>query len=125
MASVELPGDPVERTKLLFAWSRARSMEQSGWYKVFADLTAMSLRDPALARELAQLTREMRAHLAAIVLGVTSSLSEPLPVGAEGLAAVIMAASDGLVVRSMIDPTLDADGAHAVLEALVIGLLKR
>ncbi len=125
MASVELPADPVERTRLLFAWSRERAMAQSGWYKVLTDLTAMSLRDPALAQELAQLTREMRAHLAGLVLGVTSSLNEPLPVGAEGLAAVLMAASDGLVVRSMIDPTLDADGAHAVLEALVIGLLTR
>lgn len=125
MSAIELPSDPVDRTKLLFRWSRERALTQPGWYKVFSDLTAMALRDPVLAKEVSVLTREMRQHIALLVMAVERDIGTPLPVGAEGLAAVIMAAADGLVVRSMIDETLDFDDAHAVLEAMVVSLIPR
>ncbi len=125
MNTIELPTDPIDRTKLLFRWSRARAKAQPGWYKVFTDLTAMALRDAALAKEVSVLIREMRQHIALLIVALERDAGAPLPVGAESLAAVIMSAADGLVVRSMVDRTLAYDEAHDVLEAMVIALIPR
>jgi len=123
MAALELPADPMQRTRALLAWSKQRGLELPDWYRMIADLEALALRDPGLAKEVAELRREVRAHTAALVAEAEAALGASLGVTHDGLAAVIIPAIDGLVVQKLLDDAFDLEAGFDALEKMLVSLL--
>ncbi len=75
-------------------------------------------RNPALRERLAGLLRRYREAVADL-LGVQQRRGD-LPAGSPaGIATLLLAAGDGLMLHAMLDPTLDAAGAAETLFALL------
>jgi AcrR family transcriptional regulator len=106
LAAVAL-GEPKERV--------ARQPE---WYRLRYAFFALALHNATLAPGVQELLASGRAGIAAMVpraLGDT-------PVAAEALAAVLLACFDGLALQQLLDPTVDLEGAYALLTQMVEGL---
>lgn len=125
LLAVPLPADPLERTRTLLQWTKARSLSLPNWYRLLVDLDALALRDGALRKEVAELKREIRDHIASLVAAVEAGLPAPLDQAHESLAAVLLVAIDGLILQKLIDPDFDLDGGFAALESMLIALLSR
>ena len=123
MAALELPEDPLERTKALLAWSKRRGLEMPEWYRLMVDLDALALRDADLAREVSELKREVRDHTASLVADVEMKVGIKLGPTHGGLASVIIPAIDGLILQKLIDPKFDLEGGLDALETLLVTLL--
>lgn len=123
MAALQLPEDPLERTKALLAWSKRRGLEMPEWYRLMVDLDALALRDADLAREVSELKREVRDHTASLVADAEAKAGVKLGPTHGGLAAVIIPAIDGLILQKLIDPKFDLEGGLDALETLLVTLL--
>jgi hypothetical protein len=123
MAALELPEDPLERTKALLAWSKRRGLEMPEWYRLMVDLDALALRDADLAREVSELKREVRDHTASLVADAEMKVGYKLGPTHGGLASVIIPAIDGLILQKLIDPKFDLEGGLDALETLLVTLL--
>jgi AcrR family transcriptional regulator len=123
MAVLELPGDPIERTRALLGWSKQRGLEMPEWYRLMVDLDALALRDAGLSREVSELKREVRDHTAALVADVEAKVGVPLGPTHSGLASVIIPAMDGLILQKLVDPSFDLEAGLDALERLLLALL--
>lgn len=119
MDRIELPDDGAERTRSLLSWSKAQALERPDWYRLLVELDALALRDPAVAREVSLLKREVRDHVAGLVRAAEPRLGG----AADSFAAVIIYAVDGLVVQYLIDRSFDLDAGFAALESMLIATL--
>ncbi|NUP07748.1 MAG: TetR/AcrR family transcriptional regulator [Polyangiaceae bacterium] len=125
MASIPLPEDPREQTRTLLHWSKDRGLTLPDWYRLLVDLDALALRDAALAKEVSDLKREVRAHLCGHIAAVEGRLSRPLGQSHTAYAAVLMAAVDGLILQRLIDPEFDMNAGFSALESMLIALLEQ
>lgn len=124
LLNAPLPADPIDQTRTLLAQAKERALTMPDWYRLLIDLDALALRDAALAKEVAEMKREVRSQIGRLVSGVEESLRAPLGEGPESYAAVLTASVDGLVVQKLVDSDFDLDGGFAALESLLIGLLR-
>jgi AcrR family transcriptional regulator len=98
-----------------FAASRQRVTEEPEWYRLRFEMFALGLLVPAFADEVAALLRDGRDGIAAVIRAIAGD--PDLEVG--GLAAVVLAAFDGLALQALVDPAFDVDGAYRALTAMV------
>ena len=97
---------------------KQRTEQEPDDYRLRYELFALALRHPALQEEVARLLAEGRAGIGH---GVQAALGDRFSDG-EGLAAVLLAAYDGLALQKVIDPEFDLHGAYQALSRLVAGL---
>lgn len=107
--------EPGELAARSFQASRRRVAEEPEWYRMRFEMFALGLLVPAFAAEVAALLRDGRDGIAGVIRAIAGD--PDLEVG--GLAAVVLAAFDGLALQALVDPGFDLDGAYRVLAAMV------
>ncbi len=107
--------EPDQLAARSFQASRARIAEEPEWYRLRFEMFALGLLVPAFADQVAALLREGRDGIASVIRAIAGDPG--LEVG--GLAAVVLAAFDGLALQALVDPGFDLDGGYRALAAMV------
>jgi AcrR family transcriptional regulator len=121
--SAENPSGPDMTPVELMTRSARVNREVAGLVQLYSTLVAAALEDghPA-AREFATLRfAAVRTALAARVRHNQSTGRIRPDVDPDAVAALVIAASDGLQTQWLLDPLVDQDGALALLEGLLAG----
>lgn len=95
--------------------ARERVREEPGWYRMRFEMFALGLLVPSFADAVGALLRDGRDGIAGVVRAIAGDPA--LEVG--GLAAVVLAAFDGLALQALVDPGFEIDDAYRVLAAMI------
>jgi AcrR family transcriptional regulator len=93
------------------------------WYALCAELDAQGFRDPELARAAVANKREGHRDVHEYLRYSCAALGVERPADLEGIAATLLAAFDGIAVRSLLDPEFDVLGAYRALERMTLAAL--
>lgn len=113
--TVSSPLAPRERIAAALETPMRRVAWQPEWYRMRYELLAMGLRKPAMLPGVSELLAGGRAGIASAVEQVGAGGLQP----ADHLAAVLLAAFDGLAVQKLADPAFDLEGAYRMLTRMV------
>src|SRR6188508_1302217 len=121
--NAEHPAEPDMTPVELMTMSARRNREVAGLVQLYSTLVAAALEEghPA-AREFATVRfADLRESLAARVRHNQSTGRIRADVDPDAVAALVIAASDGLQTQWLLDPHVDQDGALVLLERLLAG----
>jgi AcrR family transcriptional regulator len=93
------------------------------WFRLTAELDAQGLRDPELRSAAAANKRKGERDVRQYMRLVCDAFGVAEPADLPGLSAALLAAFDGLAVRTMIDPEFDWTGAYRALERMIVAAL--
>lgn len=102
-------------TRLAMAEPERRTLEQPEWYRLRYALFALALHNPTLAPAVRRLLAGGRAGIATLV---SKALGEQAS-NPDAVAAVLLAAFDGLALQKIVDPAFDLEGAYRVLIRMI------
>lgn len=107
---------PAELFDAELADRKRRVTDEPAWYRLRYEFFALGLRNPALMPGVARLLASGRAGAAAVIQRIAGGTRPGLD--AEALAAVFLAALDGVALQKLADPSFDLDAAFAALAQL-------
>jgi AcrR family transcriptional regulator len=99
-----------------FAALRERVRKEPGWYRLHYELYALGLRDPTFQPVLGDMLGYIRQMFARAFLAVTGEDERR----AQALAAVVLAAFDGIALQQLAQPDVNLDGAYDVVLAMIM-----
>jgi AcrR family transcriptional regulator len=99
-----------------FAALRARVKHEPGWYRLHFELYALGLRDPTLQPVLGEMLGYIRQMFARAFLSVTNGDERR----AQALAAVVLAALDGIALQQLAQPEADLAGAYDLVLSMIL-----
>lgn len=99
-----------------FAALRERVRHEPGWYRLHYELYALGLRNPTLQPVLGEMLGFIRQMFARSFLPVTGGDE----MRAQALAAVVLAALDGLALQQLAQPEVDLAGAYDLVLATIL-----
>jgi AcrR family transcriptional regulator len=113
----ELRGSvPADRfLSAAFGALRERVRQEPGWYRLHFELYALGLRNPTMQPVLGEMLGFIRQMFARAFLPVTGGDE----LRAQALAAVVLAALDGLALQQLAQPEVDLAGAYDLLLATI------
>lgn len=119
LADLRAAGDLAGVVSQMRAWAASPAPADQPGRAVLLEAMREAGRNPALQTRLAGMLAEYREVLASLVR--TGSQRGGVPVGADpaGLATLLAAAGDGLLLHAMLDPTTDLVGAVTALGLLL------
>src|SRR5215469_8286625 len=99
-----------------FAALRERVKHEPGWYRLHFELYALGLRDPTFQPVLGEMLGYIRRMFARAFLRVTNGDERR----ALALAAVVLAAFDGIALQQLAQPEVDLAGAYDLVLAMIL-----
>ncbi len=103
---------PPERVpEAVVAASRERAMREPEWYRLRYELFALGLRNPTFLPVLGELLAHIREMFTRALQDLTGRDEEQ----ARALAAIMLAAFDGLALQQLAQPDADLTGAYDLL----------
>jgi AcrR family transcriptional regulator len=116
-------GNGPEVTRQILELTSALPDFMPDWFRLNIDVDALGLREKHF-RAAATDNKRSGEQTVRFYLGVSAgSFGAPALSNLDPLAAVLLAAFDGLGVRKLLDPSFDFAGAYVELEALVLARL--
>ena len=110
---------PRQLLAAAFTERKRRVTEMPEWYRMRYDLFALGLRNPAMMPGVAALLANGRLGIGNIVRTISGGgVADP-----EAVAAIFLAALDGLGLQKLADPSFDLDGAYQALAQVANTLL--
>jgi AcrR family transcriptional regulator len=100
-----------------FAALRERVKHEPGWFRLHFELYALGLRNPAFQPLLGEMLGFIRQMFARAFLSVAGGDERR----AQALAAVVLAALDGIALQQLAQPEADLTGAYDLVLALILG----
>jgi AcrR family transcriptional regulator len=88
-------------------WAGRKLKEDPAWFLLIMELYNLSLHDEKVRVELISMLREERALVTEAVSAILATTPEQLGVSAELLGTLILAVFDGVIIHTLIDPTVD------------------
>jgi len=108
---------PADRfLELAFAALRERVKQEPGWYRLHFELYALGLRNQSFQPVLGEMLGFIRQMFARAFQGVTGGDERR----AQALAAVVLAALDGLALQQLAQPEADLTSAYDLVLATVL-----
>ena len=108
---------PAERfLEAAFTALQDRVRQEPGWYRLHYELYALGLRNPTLQPVLGEMLGFIRQKFARAFLAVTGGDE----LRAQALAAVVLAALDGLALQQLAQPEVDLAGAYDLVLATIL-----
>lgn len=94
------------------------------WYRLCAELDAQGLHDEEIAKAAAANKREGQRDMHQYLGLVCQRFAVEPPPDFDGIAAIALAALDGIAIRALLDPEFDLVGAHRALERMIIAAIE-
>lgn len=108
---------PGERIRHALERARRRATDRPELFRLLFDMISLSFSNPTLRAELDRLYRDETESLAETIENFTAEGGLELPLPARDLAAVVIAAVDGLALQQLMGQP--SDGAYTALERLL------
>jgi AcrR family transcriptional regulator len=103
----EATGDPLSRAWAALQAAEQRSVERPELFRLMLEMVPLSISNPAFGAQLQDLYRNLCDETMEMVDGLNELMPTPLPISTRDFAGVIVAAIDGLALRSLVDPQAD------------------
>jgi AcrR family transcriptional regulator len=100
----EAAGDPLSRAWAALRAAQRRMVEQPEPFRLMLEMIPLSNNNEALRAQLKDLYASLCDETTEMVEELSELLPAPLPIPARDLAGLIVAAIDGIALRSLVDP---------------------
>ena len=108
---------PADRfLELAFAALRERVQQEPGWYRLHYEIYALGLRNPAFQPLLGEMLGNIRQMFARAFQGVAGGDEGR----AQALAAVVLAALEGLALQQLAQPEADLTSAYDLIFTMLL-----
>jgi AcrR family transcriptional regulator len=91
--------------------------------RLFVETVTLALSEPRMREQMAKLYESLLDSSTAMVEELSRQVPTPPPVPARDLAAVFVAAIDGMALQKLLDPSRDEDALYRAFGFLVMGCL--
>jgi AcrR family transcriptional regulator len=91
--------------------------------RLFLETVTLALSEPRMREQMAKLYEALLDSSTAMVEELSRQVPTPPPVPLRDLAAVLVAAIDGMALQKLLDPTRDEDALYRAFGFLVMGCL--
>ncbi|MEA2646476.1 MAG: hypothetical protein QOE92_1559 [Chloroflexota bacterium] len=117
---VETTGDPLTRACAAIAGARDHCAAHPELFRLMFELVPQAANSPGLAAALEDMYSHLTDETEAMVHELCEMLPTPLPVAERDMAAIIVAAIDGLALRSLVAPNESTQGMYRALGFLFL-----
>ena len=119
-AMAEAGDNPLAQVVASIESIRRMFSERPEFYRLFFDLATLSFNNEALRPEVAKLYRELTDATNEMLGRVCAGMPTPLPIPQQDFAAVILAALDGVMLRTLVDQAYDPEALYRALAFMLI-----
>ena len=116
----ETSGDPLTRAWAAIAGARDHCTQHPELFRLMFELVPQAANNPGLAAALEDMYSHLTDETEAMVHELCVMLPTPLPVPERDFAAIIVAAIDGLALRSLVVPAESTQGLYRALGFLLL-----
>jgi len=100
--------------------AQRRAVERPDLFRLLLEMVPLSHNNPALRMQLQDMYLNICDEVADMVDELNQQLPTPMPIPVRDFAGVIMAAIDGLAIRSLVDPETDLAAVYRALGFLLL-----
>lgn len=119
----EADGHPLARAWAGLQAAEKRATERPELFRILLEMVPLAHNNPALRTQLQGLYENLCDEVAAMADELNQQLPTPLPIPLRDFAGVIVAAIDGLAIRSLIEPDVDPAALYRGLGFLLLSAM--